>query len=146
LPDSRPSSIIVGGLIRFIAGLISHIPLAGSGRRSGEIMIDSRELNRPSRAKRRAFAARRFRYLTRRELCVALVVMRLRVLSASGPCPRDNGCLYGKADAKGLQRPNNNSNNNNNTTVTQLLIRRRHAGLWQSLEMTGRTGRCLDRA
>jgi hypothetical protein len=77
LPDSRPSSIIVGALIRFIAGLISDIPLAGSGRRSGEIMIDSRELNSPSSAKRRAFAARRFRYLTRRELCVALVVMRL---------------------------------------------------------------------
>jgi len=75
LPDSRPSSIIVGALIRFIAGLISDIPLAGSGRRSGEIMIDSRELNSPSSAKRRAFAARR--NLTRRELCVALVVMRL---------------------------------------------------------------------
>jgi hypothetical protein len=64
--SGRPSSIIVGGLIRFIAGLISHIPLAGSGRRSGEIMIDSRELNRPSRAKRRAFAARRFRYRTQK--------------------------------------------------------------------------------
>jgi hypothetical protein len=45
LPDSRPSSIIVGALIRFIAGLICHVPLAGSGRRSGEIMIGSRELN-----------------------------------------------------------------------------------------------------
>jgi hypothetical protein len=31
------------------------------------------------------------------------------VLSASGPCPRDNDCLYGKADAKGLRRLNDTS-------------------------------------
>ena len=38
---------------------------------------------------------------------------------AHGRWPTGNDCLYGKADAKGLQRPNNT-----NTTVTHLLIRR----------------------